>query len=171
LAHSLKSKSGFTLLETLIAVAIMTVTFASILMVESNSIQAVTRTKILNIVSMLIQTTLTETEYLIENKQFTEVKDEETGTYAEPYQDYTWKRKIKEIELPDLSGAASQKEEKEPNTQQNDLLQTMNRILTNFLSKAMREVTVSVSWNTTGKPEEYSVSFYWVNLNAEIPLQ
>lgn len=150
----------------------MTVTFASILMVESNSIQAVTRTKILNVVSMLIQTTLTETEYLIENKQFTEVKDEETGTYPEPYQDYSWKRKIKELEFPDLSTALnnSEGEEKQPN-QQTDILQTMNRLLTNFLSKAMREVTVSVIWNTTGKPEEFSVSFYWVNLNAEIPLQ
>lgn len=149
----------------------MTVTFASILMVESNSIQAVTRTKILNIVSMLIQTTLTETEYLIENKQFTEVKEEETGTYAEPYQDYTWKRKIKEIEFPNLSTAPADDSEKDTNTQQNEFLQTMNRLLSGFLSKAMREVTVSVIWDTTGKPEEFSVSFYWVNMNAEIPLQ
>src|SRR6478735_4350708 len=82
---------GFTLLEVIIAMAIMTLAFSSILAVEMGSINASARAKQMNIVAMLAKNQMVETEYKIEGKKFDEVKKEESGAFPSPYQDYTWK--------------------------------------------------------------------------------
>ena len=74
------SNAGFTLLETMIAMAIMMVAFSSILMVESSSINSSMRTKQLNVVAMLAKNIMVESEYLFEGKTFDEFKKEETGS-------------------------------------------------------------------------------------------
>lgn len=162
----LGSQSGFTLLETLIAMAIMLVAFASILMVESASIRTTEKAKQMNIVSMLAKRAMIKTEYEIEGKTFDEVKKEEKGNFEEPFREYGWTRTIKEIKFPELNLNASS-EDKTQDSGVTDALNQMTKLVTKYLSDSLREVTVTVHWQKGSGEQSFSVSTYWVNLNHE----
>ncbi len=177
----LSNNSGFTLLETMIALAIMIVTLASIIAVESNSINATVRAKQMNTVAMLARNKMIELEYEVRGKTFDEVKKEEKGDFAEPFKDYTWSWAIKQIKFPSIggaiggSGAAQQGAASGggagANAQgSNEMIAMMMRLITNYLSKALREITVTIYWQRSGKEQSFAVSTYWVDLNSEFQL-
>lgn len=175
---------GFTLLEVVIAMAIMVIAFSAILAVEGGSINASTRAKQMNIVGMLAKNKMVETEFKFEGKEFTEVKKEEAGTFEEPYQDYQWKAVIKELKFPNLAaiggganaggggagGANTGGTGSGSSTGQGQGADMVTRLVTNFLSKAIRQVIVTVSWKKGTATQDFSLSTYWVNLNYEFQL-
>ncbi len=159
------SVSGFTLLEVIIAMAIMVLAFTSILAVEQGSLNASARAKQMNIVGMLAKNQMIETEFQIEGKTFEEVKKESTGTFPSPYEDYRWKTVIKELKFPNISTG------KAPGQQGEDQSAAMlTKVFTNFLSKAIRLVTVTVFWKRGSGEQSYSLSTFWVDLNYELKI-
>jgi prepilin-type N-terminal cleavage/methylation domain-containing protein len=177
--NNASSTAGFTLLETIIALAIMVIAFASILDVEDGGIMAAERTKQMNTVAMLARNKMVEMEYYVQGKSFDEVKKDDAGTYESPYEDFHWKSEIKEIKFPNIvatiQGAAAAASggagTGSGQAQNNDLTDRMGKLVTNFLSKALREVTVTIFWKRTGGEGSFSVSTYWVDLNHEFELQ
>ena len=161
-----RSESGFTLLETMIAVAIMLIAFSAILMTESASLNSSARAKQMNIVAMLSKNALIESEYAIQGRTFEEMDKEKTLPFPEPYNDYSYKRIIKEIKFPSLSlgGSKAGAGGIDATTEQ------VIKLLTNFLSKAVREVTVEVIWKKGTETQSFAVSTYWVDLNHEFQL-
>jgi type II secretion system protein I len=81
-----RNPQGFTLLEVLIAMAIMALALSSILSVESGSINASARAKQMNIVAMLVKNQMIKTEYEIEGKSFDEVEKEKSEAFEAPYE-------------------------------------------------------------------------------------
>lgn len=176
--------SGFTLLETLIAVTIMLIAFAAILGIQSNSINATIRARSVTTVAMLLKDQMVQTEAEIQGKSFDEVKKEDTGNFPAPYNnDYRWTRVIKEIEFPSLnmnsaspsgsstasaSGSSSNKNGNQEGA--TEMIDLITKLVTQFLSKALREVTVTVYYKTGGKEMSYSATTYWVDLNHEFQL-
>ncbi len=168
----LSDESGFTLLEVLIAITIMLISFASILTIESQSIVASSKAKEKNIVTMLAKNKMIESELEFEGKTFEEFKSEESGQFEEPYTEYTWTRTVKEIEFPELnvtsaSGGNDGADGTGANGGNTVQIEQMTKLITQYLSDAVREVTVTISWNRGNTPQKYSVSTYWVNLNSE----
>jgi len=186
----LRNQAGFTLLETLIAVTIMLIAFAAILGIQSNSINATIRARYITTVAMLLKNEMVETEYEIQGKSFDEVKKEDKGDFKAPFQDYRWTRVIKEIEFPNInmnggaasgsssssssssSSASSGSGSGKSNDQQGatDMIDMITKLVTQFLSKALREVTVTIYYKTGGKEMSYSATTYWVDLNHEFQL-
>ena len=166
-------RGGFTLLEVIIAMAIMTMAFAAILSMISNGINASARTHKMIIVGMLAKRQMMEVEYKYEGKTFDEVKKEDSGTFPSPYADYRWTYEIKEIEFPNLGsmnsgssgGAAS-----DTDNNSSDIADMMTKLVTQFLSKAIRQVTVKIIWKNGTKDQDFSVATYWVDLNHEFQL-
>lgn len=173
LATSLKStpllnqQGGFTLLEVIIAMAIMVLAFASILSVESGSINASARSKQINVVAMLAKNKMVETELELEGKTFEEVSKEAGGQFDPPYQDYGWQTTIKEIEFPTFNMAQG---DSGGGGGSSDMAEMMTKLVTKFFSKAVREVTVNISWKRGKGEQKFSVSTYWVDLNHEFEL-
>ena len=162
-------ESGFTLLEVIIAMAIMVIALASILSMESSAINASAKAKTLNVVTMLARARMIDTEYMFEGKTFEEVKPEDGGTFDAPYQDYRWTSKIKEVQFPNLvSGAGNKKEGGSGG--EDEVMATMGKLVTNFLSKAVREVNVTVYWKKGSGEQSYTLTTYWVDLNHEFSL-
>lgn len=160
---------GFTLLEVIIAMAIMVIALTSILSVESGSISASARAKQMNIVAMLAKNKMIETEYELEGKSFEEVATESSGQFTNPYQDYSWQTTIKEITFPNLAmGQASG--DGSSGEGGNDLGNMVGKLVTKFFSKAIREVTVNIIWKKGSGEQHFSVSTYWVDLNHEFEL-
>lgn len=157
-------------METVIALAIMVVSLAAILAVESSSIQASNRAKQMSVVAMLAKNLMIDVEYQLEGKSFTEIKPEESGSFDPPFQDYRWTWKIKEIQLPELSVASGGGESASSGgspSSQNDSIGLLTKLLTKFLSQSIREVKVSVLWKKGSLNQDFSVTTYWVDLNHE----
>jgi type II secretion system protein I len=171
------NNSGFTLLEVIIALAIMVIAFASILSVESESINASARAHQMNIVAMLAKNQMVETEYGFLGKTFDEVKKEDHGVFPEPYQDYSWNTTIKEIEFPalninvagDQSGGSGGSADQSQN-QNADMVDTVSKLISQYLSQAVREVTVTINVKRGGGEQHFPVTTYWVDLNHEFQL-
>jgi prepilin-type N-terminal cleavage/methylation domain-containing protein len=162
-------ESGFTLLEVVIAMAIMAICFGSILAVEGGAINASTRAKQMGTVATLARNQMIDTEFKIEGKKFEEVKKEDQGVFKDPYQDYSWKRTVAEITIPNLTslmnlGGGGGGSSEGGVSQYAEIL---GKLITKFLNKAIREVTVTILWNKGGTQQSYSVSTYWVDLNYE----
>jgi type II secretion system protein I len=167
-----QSDQGFTLLEVLIAMAILVVSLASILSVESGSINATIKAKQMNIVSMLAKNLMIETEFKIKGKKFEEARKEETGVFEAPYETYSWKTTIKEIKFPEFSLPSQATAEggtaaTPAATGQNQFESQLAKLVSSYLSKAVREVTVTVLWKQPSGQQNYSVSTYWVNFENE----
>ena len=168
-----KQEAGFTLLETLIALAIMLVAFSAILSVESTSITATERAKQMNVVAMLAKNRMVKLEYEFEGKTFDEFKKEDSGTFEQPFGAYRWSTSVKEIKFPsfDVAGGKAGTEGGDAGGGENtDMAGFLVKLITNFLSKAIREVTVTVTWTKGSGEQTFSVSTYWVNLNHEFSL-
>lgn len=165
----IKNNQGFTLLEVIIAMAIMVLALASILAIESNSINASARAKQMSIVAMLARNEMIMTEFDIEGKTFDEMEKEKTGQFDAPYNDYGWKREIKEIEFPPINPAAASNLDgsQSANSDQDNSanVDTMAKLITQYLSKSLREVSVSIIWKKSGKEQSFTVATYWVDLN------
>lgn len=163
------SQSGFTLLEVLIAMSIMLVSFAAILMVQSTAINSSIKTKHMTVVGMLAKSLMVETERTIEGKTFEEVQKEEKGTFPEPYQDYSWMKEVKEIEFPQITGSkpAAGEDSGEGSDVSTEML---TKLITQFLSKSLREVTITISWKRGTGEQKFSLTTYWVDLNHEFQI-
>ncbi|MGK5085127.1 prepilin-type N-terminal cleavage/methylation domain-containing protein [Bdellovibrionota bacterium FG-1] len=168
-------ESGFTLLEVIIALTIMVLAFASILSIESNSINATARAKEMNIVSMLARNQMVEFEYKVEGKAFDEITKEEQGAFEPPYQNFHWKRAVKEIKFPNLGMGGGKKagagsggntpDDAKDGSQ--DLVEKITKLVTGYFSKAIREISVTISWKRGSGEMNYTVATYWINLNQE----
>lgn len=163
------NNSGFTLLEVIIALAIMVIAFAAILSVESSSINASARAHQMNIVAMLAKNQMVETEYQIEGRTFEEVKKEDHGVFPEPYQDYSWNTTIKEVEFPALNfnpaaGGDQSSSQAGGNQPPDDMVEQVSKLITQYLasssrshrhdqSKKRRRRTAFLRRNLLGGPE------------------
>jgi general secretion pathway protein I len=171
-----RNNEGFTLLEVIIAMAIMVLALSSILAIESGSINASARAKQMSVVAMLARNEMIMTEFDFEGKTFDEMEKEKTGQFEAPYSDYGWKREIKEIEFPPINPAAAApnadgSQASSNNDQDNGAnVDTMAKLITQFLSKSIREVSVSVLWKKSGKEQSFTVATYWVDLNHAFDL-
>ena len=160
-----RNEAGFTLLEVLIALAILVMSLGTILAIEGGSINASDRSKHMNIVAMLARNEMIQTELDIEGKTFDEVDKETEGKFDAPYGDYGWKRTIKELKFPNFASLAGAQ-----NDSENQVSDMLSKLFSSYMSKAMREVTVEILWKKSGQQQSVSVTTYWVDLNHEFNL-
>ena len=162
-----RQDKGFTLIEVLMALAIMTIAFAAILSTQSSSIFLGIKIRDLNIGGMLAHNLMVESEHLMEGKPFGELKDSETGAYPEPYARFKWKREVKEVKFPDFgvfSGGGQ--DENGQQTGQDDKSRVLGQAVTKFLSEAVRELIITVSWPRGDGELTVKLTTYLVNLGA-----
>ena len=166
----LSDSSGFTLLETMIALAIMVLAFASILSLQSGAIEASSRTKEVNTVAMLAKGKMVEIEYEIEGKTFEEVPKENTGVFEAPFSEYRWAWTVKELTFPTISASGKGGDDGGGGAGGNEMIEMLTKLISKFLSKALREVTLTVTWKRGTGFQEFNLSTYWVDLNHEFEL-
>lgn len=165
--NSFKKDSGFTLLEVLIAMLIMVIAFGSIFSIQSSALQISSRAKQNNTVAMLLKNALVKAELDVQGKKFEEVNKEESGNFDTPFESYSWSRKIKELEFPNLIGKAAS-EGSEGSTDQSS--EVIGRLVTKFLSQSVRQIEVTVKWKKLDKEQSQSGTTLWVDLNHEMAL-
>ncbi len=162
------NRAGFTLLEVMIAIGILAIGIGAILVAENNSLDTTFRAKRMTTVATLARNSLIEAEREIQGKTFDETRKELSGKFDPPYAEYSWERKIKEITFPNvLTPEAKEGKEGQPEDQNEA---RVVRLATQFLSKATREISITIKWKEKGQDQQYNVSQYWVDLNHEFNL-
>lgn len=165
-----KMAAGFTLLEVIIAIAILAMALSGIIIAENRAIDTVYRTKKQGVVSMLASLMLSEAQKDTQGKTFNEVRDDIEGKFEAPFADYSYQRKIRTIKFPNLLETGA--EESEGKTQdKTDTSMRVVKIATSFLSKSTREVVVTIKWKEAGQDQSYSVAEYWVDFNHAFQMQ
>lgn len=137
-------RRGFTLLEVMIAVAILGVSLLALMNFQSQSLLAHARAQRISVATLLARQKmgeiLLEIEKGIPKGEFPESKEEE-GTFEEAkYPDYFWKLEIKKVELPTAGGEGGGGEG------QAEVMAQAMQLLTEELSRSTREVRLTVGW-------------------------
>lgn len=136
---------GFTLLEVLIAMAILAASLLAIFNLESTSLIRARRGGDLQQATMLANVKLGEAILdLQKSPDFPEAKSEEGVFEEEEFSDYRWEMKIRPVTIP---LAMPEGEEKSA------LAETGLKLLSEKIAKEVREVKVSVFWKETGEAE------------------
>ena len=129
---------------------------------QSESMILVTRTKDRNIAGWLLHNKMVESEHLLEGKPFSELSKEETENFKAPFEEFTWKREIKEIKFPDLPVGGGKEGE---GVQES--VRILAKTLTKYFNSSLREMVVTVTWKRGDGLQHITLTTYLVDLNAE----
>ncbi len=92
--HHLHGTPGFTLLEVMIAVALIAIGFVTLFGSQSRSLSRVTEAKFNNIAPILASTKLAEMESGILSMA------DNQGDFGVDFPDYTWRLDVEDVDLP-----------------------------------------------------------------------
>jgi general secretion pathway protein I len=158
-------KNGFTLIETLIAMGIISAAVVLLSNAWSGSFASIRKSKINYDVSILLQRKVTEIEMEYGGKALTEIPEELEEDFGKEFPNYRWKMTSKQLELPDISASLTARDEGA-----NEMALTLFKQLFELLNKSVKEVKVSVFVIDKKKEKEYSVVTYFVDYDQPLPM-
>ena len=161
-----RSSSGFTLLEIMVAIAILSSTLVVLLSIVTNNVRSTNHAKMTTSATLLARTKMVDIEDEILDNGFTDNDENAAGSFKElGYPQFRWETSIERIELPsDLA----QRSRDQATTQSQDAKDPMS-LLTGFmggmmssfiepirngLQESVRKVTVRVLWDEHGRPDQ-----------------
>jgi general secretion pathway protein I len=158
---------GFTLLETLLAVVILSTALLLLTNSWAGSYLRIKKTQRQFEVAALLERKMTDVEIEYRGKSLDEIPDEKSEEeIGDAYPQYRWKMTSKKLELPDISSTLAAQE-----GGANSFMVGIVKQLSEGLSKAIKEVTVTVIYKEEKqKPLEYSVTTYFVDYDKELPM-
>ena len=160
--------AGFTLLEIMIAVAILAATTVVLLRIVTNNIRATNHAKLTTAATFLARTKISDAEDDVLYNGFSTDTESDKGTFKDEgpgYERFRWETMIERIELPtDLTTKAqdtatkSSKEAKNPMELMSGFLGGMMSAFIEpiriGLQESVRKVTVRVIWDEHGRPDQ-----------------
>ncbi|MEK6627580.1 MAG: prepilin-type N-terminal cleavage/methylation domain-containing protein [Bdellovibrionota bacterium] len=165
LKSALGSKKGFTLIEVVLALMVM----ASGLFILTNSwsgtYNRLRKTQIQVQIAALLERKVTEIEREYKNKSLESIPEEKEDNFGSELPQYSWKLKSKKFEMPDLSAALISQD---GGADQTTL--SLMKVYTDYLSKTVKEINVSVIFKEGKKPLVADVTIYMIDYNQPLPL-
>ncbi|HVV48835.1 MAG TPA: prepilin-type N-terminal cleavage/methylation domain-containing protein [Polyangia bacterium] len=158
--------AGFTLLEIMVAIAILSLTLVVLLSIVTNNVRATNHAKMTTGATFLARNRMVEIEDEILDNGFTDNDETTEGTFRDSgYPQFRWESSIERIDLPaDLStkardqASADTMDAKDPMSL---LTGFMGGMMSSFidpirlgLQESVRKVTVRVLWDEHGRPNQ-----------------
>jgi prepilin-type N-terminal cleavage/methylation domain-containing protein len=158
---------GFTLLEIMVALAILSTTLVVLLRIVTNNVRATNHAKMTTAATFLARTKMVEVEDSILYDGFIETNELKNGTFkADGYPQFRWNTSIERIELPtnlaqqtqDEARSATDKAKGDPMAMMSGFLggmmSTFIEPIRIGLQESVRKVTVRVSWDEIGRRDQ-----------------
>lgn len=155
---------GFTLLEVLIAVVILVGGVMVVTTSWSGNFLRVRKTNLYNNVSLLLERKVVEIQAQLKDKPLEEIVDQE-GDFGTDLPQYRWEFKTHDFEMPDLSSLMLAQ-----SGIQDEMLLTMIKQVSEYLSKAIKEGKVIVYVKSGAKEVPFSVTTYFVDYSKDLSL-
>ncbi len=158
---------GFTLLEVLVSLIILAGT--SIVLYQSwNSSQAgVRKGRLFSTITLLLQKKMVEFEARTKNKKVEEIEtdsDFKSGDFGDDYPGYTWEVKMRPFTLPPIIPPAANGDK------QSEVTTTIIKTMTDFFEKAVREISIVVTYKQGNTQKSYSLSTIYIDYTKELPI-
>lgn len=144
---------GFTLIEVLVAMFILSGAMLVISFAWSGNFLRMRKVAMYNDAATLLERKMVELEVKYKEHPISEIPEEESGDFGSDYPQYRWAVKSKELKLPDLTPLLVSQEDGA-----DESLISMLKQVSEFLSKAIKEVKVSVFIKSKGKSKEVEFS-------------
>jgi general secretion pathway protein I len=170
-ALSLRDQKGFTLMETLVAVLIMTGGLIVIGSSWSGNLMRIEKARVNANMAALLERKMTELDLLYRGKPLTEIKEEDAGEFEGDLKNYRWEMRSKEFEMPDMTAAIGGQNQGQG--QNNEILLLIARTVTEYVKTAVKEVTVTVFYKSKrakSKEVKQSVSTYFMDYSKPITI-
>jgi len=163
----MKTAKGFTLLEFIIAFALLTIILSSVYITQSSSLFSSIRTKNIITATNLARGFLAESEAKLEGVKFDNVEKKENGSFPEPFETFKWKREVSEVDFSVLSQIMTSqiKGEKQDGVKEEENM--MAGLFEDYMKKSIRKLVVTVEWPEGGQTSTLSFTTLLVNYDAE----
>ncbi len=165
-----QSQRGFTLLEIMIAMAILSISLLALYTSTGNSLRISGQAEATDNATQLARKKMTEILMSLDEDiargAFPEEK-EENGTFDKPFEQYKWSYVIKKVEIPVLKppgeeAAGTVGEEKKEGAAGGEkttaglenAAANMAQMVTKKISESIREVKLTISWGDAEDDEE-----------------
>lgn len=158
----MKNARGFTLLEVLIAIAILVGGMILLGTSWSGNLLRVRKSNLYSNVATLLERKIVEIESEYHDKPLNEIPETREGDFGDEsnLQNYRWKLKSRDLKFPDLSAVIVGKDGADEN------LLSMVRQMTDILSKSIKEIKVSILVKTPRKELEFSATDYIIDYST-----
>lgn len=156
---------GFTLIETVLAMVILSSGLLLLANSWGSSFGFVRKTQLSTEVSALLERKMAEIEIEYTGKSLDSIPEEKEDDFGSEYPQYSWKMTSKEFEVPDISATLTAQA-----GGADEMALMLMKTLTEHLSKTIKEVKVSVIYKGAKKPLEFSATQYFVDYDKEIPM-
>lgn len=167
--NSKRNQMGFTLMETLVAVMIMTGGLIVIGSSWSGNFMRMEKARVNANMAALLERKMTELDLLYRGKPLSEIQEEDAGEFEGDLKNYRWEMRSKEFEMPDLTAAIGGQSQ----SQNNEMLILIARTVTEYVKTAVKEVTVTVYYRSNrakSKEIKQSVSTYFMDYTKPISI-
>jgi prepilin-type N-terminal cleavage/methylation domain-containing protein len=164
--HARHRGSGFTLLEIMVALAILGLTLVVLLSIVTNNVRATNHAKMTTAATLLARSKMVDIEDDILYNGFSNDNEDETGTFKEQgYPQFRWESAIDRIELPTDLGQKAKDQATEKTQNAKDPMSMvsgfMGGMMSSFLEpvrigleESVRKVTVRVFWDEVGRADQ-----------------
>lgn len=167
-----KKHSGFTLIEVVLAMMIMT----SGLMILTNSWAGtygrLSKTQIQVQMAALLERKVYEIEREYKGKPLDTIPETLEDTFGSELPEYTWKMTSQKLEIPDLTPILTAQADAAKDTGVDLNLETMMKMFTEHLSSSIKEVKVEVIFKgkASKKPLSIDVVIYMIDYDKQLPI-
>jgi len=160
-----KRRQGFTLLEVLLAMILLSTALVMLAESWSSAFNRVKKTQITFELSSLLERKMDDYVRKYKGKSLESIQEEESDDFGDEYPQYSWKMSSKQFEFPDIAATMTAKEGGvDPMTQ--EVISKM----TDQISKSIKEVTVTVTYKHPKKNIEVSATTYFVDYDKPLSI-
>lgn len=156
--------AGFTLIEIMISLSILSISLLSIYAAQGNSLRASGRAENIQTASMLARQKMTEKmielQKDLDKGKFPDEQINDQGEFEPPFERFRWEFAVRKVEIPvvqapgqeggDASGGGpATSEGKEPgaaNQAPQAATENLAKMVTKKISESVREITTKVIW-------------------------
>jgi general secretion pathway protein I len=165
----MRSQRGFTLLEVLVALAILAMSAAVLIEIVTNNVRATNHSKLTTAATFLARAKMVDMEDDILANGFSNDDESTHGTFKDQgYPQYRWEALIERVELPSDMAKKTQDEAKDQadkSSASQDPLGMLGSFVGGMmgtfiepirlgLQESVRRVTVRIFWDETGRPNQ-----------------
>ena len=151
-------KKGFSLLEVMVAIAILAIALLALVNFQGQSMFVYGRAEKLSLATFLAREKMAEVLLQLDKEKFQQGSfsedKSESGTFEKPYEEYKWEYKLRKVTFPAPEGAEAQQ----------DPMMAMVGLVSVQLKELVREVKLTITWQELGKDQSLDVVTHIVKL-------
>jgi general secretion pathway protein I len=154
-------KNGFTLIEVLIALMILTAAIVMLGNSWSGSFSQIRKSNLYTDAASLLERKMVELEAEYKDHPLTEIPETREGDFGSDFPKYKWKLKSRDLKFPDLTSVIVGKD----GGADESIIQMVKQ-MGDLLSKSIKEIKVTIVVKTAKKDLEFSATDYMIDYNA-----